>query len=165
MKEVYVVESLRTPQGSFGGALSDVAAPRLAAAVMTELLERTGLAAEAVDEVIVGQVLSGGTGQAPARQAMRYAELPDTIPAMTINKVCGSGLKAALLGAGSIQLGDAEVVIAGGMGLPVQDRLEEAEINVVLTDTRVIDEAIEMYAFGTLVHDASRAHAPGGDHH
>ncbi|RLB68091.1 MAG: acetyl-CoA C-acetyltransferase [Deltaproteobacteria bacterium] len=115
MKEVYVVESLRTPQGSFGGALSDVAAPRLAAAVMTELLERTGLAAEAVDEVIVGQVLSGGTGQAPARQAMRYAELPDTIPAMTINKVCGSGLKAALLGAGSIQLGDAEVVIAGGM--------------------------------------------------
>ncbi len=60
---------------------------------------------------------------------------------------------------------DCDVVIAGGMGLPVQDRLEEAEINVVLTDTRVIDEAIEMYAFGTLVHDASRAHAPGGDHH
>jgi acetyl-CoA C-acetyltransferase len=115
MKDVYVVESLRTPQGSFGGALADVEAPRLAAAFITELLERTGLAAEVVEEVIIGQVLSGGSGQVPARQAMRYAELPDTIPAMTINKVCGSGLKAVMLGAGSIQLGDAEVVIAGGM--------------------------------------------------
>ncbi len=115
MKDVYVVESLRTPQGSFGGALADVEAPRLAAAVITEILKRTGLAAESVDEVIVGQVLSGGSGQAPARQAMRFAELPDAIPAMTINKVCGSGLKAIMLGAGSIQLGDAEVVIAGGM--------------------------------------------------
>ena len=109
MKEVYVVESLRTPQGSFGGALADVEAPRLAATVITELLHRTGLAADAVEEVIIGQVLSGGSGQAPARQAMRYAELPDTTPAMTINKVCGSGLKAVMLGAGSIQLGDAEV--------------------------------------------------------
>lgn len=115
MKEVYVVESLRTPQGSFGGALADVEAPRLAATVITELLHRTGLTADAVEEVIIGQVLSGGSGQAPARQAMRYAELLDTTPAMTINKVCGSGLKALMLGAGSIQLGDAEVVIAGGM--------------------------------------------------
>lgn len=115
MKEVYVVESLRTPQGSFGGALADVEAPRLAATVITGLLERTGLAAEAVDEVIVGQVLAGGAGQAPARQAMRYAGLPDSIPAMTINKVCGTGLKALMLGAGSIRLGDAEVVIVGGM--------------------------------------------------
>ena len=115
MKEVYVVEALRTPQGSFGGKLSDVEAPRLAATVMTGLLERTGLAADAVEEVILGQVLSGGAGQAPARQAMRYAGLPDSTPAMTINKVCGSGLKALMLAAGSIQLGDAEVVIAGGM--------------------------------------------------
>jgi acetyl-CoA C-acetyltransferase len=106
---------LRTPLGSFGGVLSDVEAPRLAAAVIGGLLERTGLKAEAVDEVIVGQVLSGGCGQAPARQAMRHAGLPDTIPALTINKVCGSGLKALMLGAGSIRLGDAEVVIAGGM--------------------------------------------------
>ena len=115
MKEVYVVESLRTPMGSFGGALADVEAPRLAAAVMVGLLERTGLSAEAVDEVIVGQVLPGGTGQAPARQAMRSAGLPDSIPALTINKVCGSGLKSLMLGAGSIRLGDAEVVMAGGM--------------------------------------------------
>ncbi len=115
MKEVYVVESLRTPQGSFGGALCDVEASRLAATVISGLLERTGLGAEAVQEVIVGQVLSGGCAQAPARQAMRYAGLPDSIPALTINKVCGSGLKALMLGAGSIRLGDAEVVMAGGM--------------------------------------------------
>ncbi len=115
MKDVYVVESLRTPQGSFGGALADVEAPRLAAAVIQGLLERSGLPAEAVDEVIVGQVLAGGSAQAPARQAMRYAGLPDSVPAMTINKVCGSGLKALMLGAGSIRLRDASVVIAGGM--------------------------------------------------
>jgi acetyl-CoA C-acetyltransferase len=115
MKEVYVVESLRTPFGAFGGTLSDVEAPRLAASVIKGLLERSGLAAEAVDEVIVGQVLSGGCGQAPARQAMRHAGLLDSTPALTINKVCGSGLKALMLGAGSIRLGDAEVVIAGGM--------------------------------------------------
>ncbi len=115
MKEVYIVEALRTPQGSFGGELADVAAPLLAATVITGLLERAGLATNAVDEVIIGQVLSGGSAQAPARQAMRFAGLPDTIPAMTINKVCGSGLKALILGAGSIRLGDAEIVIAGGM--------------------------------------------------
>jgi acetyl-CoA C-acetyltransferase len=115
MSDVYVVEALRTPFGSFGGALADVEAPQLAATVMKGLLERTGLAADRVDEVIVGQVLAGGSGQAPARQAMRYAGLPDNVPAMTINKVCGSGLKALMLGAGSILLGDADVVIAGGM--------------------------------------------------
>ena len=115
MKDVYVIESLRTPLGSFGGVLSDVEAPRLAAAVIRGILERTGLAPDAIDEVIIGQVLSGGTGQAPARQALRYAELPDSVPALTINKVCGSGLKALMLAAGSIRLGDAEVVLAGGM--------------------------------------------------
>ena len=115
MKEVYVIESLRTPLGSFGGVLADVEASRLAAAVIAGLLERSGLAADAVDEVIVGQVLSGGCGQAPARQAMRYAGLPDSIPALTINKVCGSGLKSIMLGAGSIRMGDADIVIAGGM--------------------------------------------------
>jgi acetyl-CoA C-acetyltransferase len=115
MKEVYVIESLRTPLGSFGGTLSDIEAPQLAATVIRGLLERSGLAADAIDEVIIGQVLSGGAAQAPARQAMRFAGLPDSIPAMTINKVCGSGLKALMLGAGSIRLGDAEVVIAGGM--------------------------------------------------
>ncbi len=115
MNDVFVVEALRTPFGSFGGVLADVEAPKLAAAVMKGLLERSGLPPEAVDEVIVGQVLSGGCGQAPARQAMRAAGIPDTAHAMTINKVCGSGLKAIMLGTGSLLLGDAEVVIAGGM--------------------------------------------------
>jgi acetyl-CoA C-acetyltransferase len=115
MSDVFVVEALRTPFGSFGGVLADVEAPKLAASVIGGLFEKTGLAADAVDEVIIGQVLSGGGGQAPARQAMRAAGIPDTVPAMTINKVCGSGLKAIMLGAGSIKLGEADLVVAGGM--------------------------------------------------
>lgn len=115
MGDIFVVEALRTPFGSFGGGLAEIEAPRLAAAVMQGLLARAGAAADAVDEVIVGQVLSGGCGQAPARQAMRAAGIPDAVPAMTVNKVCGSGLKAIMLGAGSIRLGDAGLVIAGGM--------------------------------------------------
>lgn len=115
MQDVYVIEALRTPFGSFGGTLSDVPAPKLAAPVITGLLEAAGLEGEKVDQVIAGQVLSGGAGQAPARQAMRFAGVPDQVPAMTINKVCGSGLKAIMLGADAIRLGDSEVVIAGGM--------------------------------------------------
>lgn len=115
MGKVFIVESLRTPFGSFGGALSDMEAPKLGAAVMLELVARSGIDPMAIQEVIAGQVLSGGCGQAPARQAMRMAGIPDTAHALTINKVCGSGLKAIMLGADSIRLGDAEVVIAGGM--------------------------------------------------
>ncbi len=115
MKDVFVVEALRTPFGSFGGALADVPAPVLAAQVINELLKRNPVPGDQVDEVIVGQVLQGGSGQAPARQAMRLAGLPDSVHAMTINKVCGSGLKAMMLAADSIRLGESEVVIAGGM--------------------------------------------------
>ena len=114
-EEVYIIDGMRTPFGSFGGVLSDVAAPQLAATVIKALLSRNSLPAEAVGEVILGQVLSGGCGQAPARQAMRSAGLPDSIPALTINKVCGSGLKAVMLGSDSIQLGNADMVLAGGM--------------------------------------------------
>jgi acetyl-CoA C-acetyltransferase len=115
MQDVFVIEAYRTPFGSFGGVLADVPAPSLAAPVVKRLLEASGLKGEDVDQFIAGQVLSGGAGQAPARQAMRSAELPDTVPAMTINKVCGSGLKAVMLGADAIRLGDSGVVIAGGM--------------------------------------------------
>lgn len=115
MKDIYVVESLRTAFGSFSGIFADVEAPKLAAGVMRELLARTGVSADAVDEVVVGQVLSGGCGQAPARQAMRAAGFPDCIPALTINKVCGSGLKAIMLAAGNIQLGETRIALAGGM--------------------------------------------------
>ena len=114
-EEVYLIDGMRTPFGSFCGVLSDVSAPQLAATVLKEILSRNALPAEAVGEVILGQVLSGGCGQAPARQAMRTAGLPDAIPALTINKVCGSGLKAIMLGSDSIKLGNADVVLAGGM--------------------------------------------------
>jgi acetyl-CoA C-acetyltransferase len=115
MKDIFVVESLRTPFGSFGGVLSDVEAPHLGGTVMKMLSERADLDPAVITEVIIGEVLAGGVGQAPARQAMRYAGLPDSVHAMTINKVCGSGLKAIMLGAASIALGDSEVVLAGGM--------------------------------------------------
>ena len=114
MREVYVIEALRTPSGSFGGNLSGVEAPLLASEVIKELLKRTNISGDDVDEIIMGEVLSGGVGQAPARQAMIYAGLPYKVHAMTINKVCGSGLKAIMLGAGSIMLGDSDIVIAGG---------------------------------------------------
>jgi acetyl-CoA C-acetyltransferase len=115
MQDVFVIDAYRTPFGSFGGVLADVPAPKLAAPVLKRLLEASGLKGGDVDQLIAGQVLSGGSGQAPARQAMRFAELPDSVAAMTINKVCGSGLKAVMLGADAIRLGDSGIVIAGGM--------------------------------------------------
>ena len=115
MNEVFVVEGRRTPFGSFLGSLSALGAPELGARVIKGLIEKSGLPAEAVDEVILGQVLQGGAGQSPARQASRDAGLPDSVHALTVNKVCGSGLKAIMLGADSIRLGDSEVVVAGGM--------------------------------------------------
>jgi acetyl-CoA C-acetyltransferase len=115
MHDIFVIEAYRTPFGSFGGVLADVPAPQLAAPVLKQLLGASGLKGEDVDQVIAGQVLSGGVGQAPARQAMRFADFPDTVAAMAINKVCGSGLKAVMLGADAIRLGDSGVVIAGGM--------------------------------------------------
>lgn len=114
MSDVFVVEALRTPFGSFGGMLKDIEAPKLAAMVIKELLNRTKLKGEDIDEIIMGEVLQGGVGQAPARQAMLLAGLPPKVHAMTINKVCGSSLKAVMLGANSIQLGDSNIVIAGG---------------------------------------------------
>jgi len=115
MKTVYIVESLRTPFGSFAGCLSDVPAATLAQQVMEKILKNTGLAGTAIDEVILGQVLQGGAAQAPARQAMRGAGIADSAHAMTINKVCGSGLKAIMLAAQSIMLAEADLVLAGGM--------------------------------------------------
>jgi acetyl-CoA C-acetyltransferase len=115
MKDVFLIEALRTPFGAFGGSLSEVPAPDLAARVISELVRRHAVPGNAVDELIIGQVLQGGSGQAPARQASRTADLPDSVHAMTINKVCGSGLKSLMLGADAIRLGEAGVVIAGGM--------------------------------------------------
>ncbi|UFS70738.1 thiolase family protein [Geomonas sp. RF6] len=115
MQDVFIAEALRTPCGSLGGSLAELSAPQLAAAVIQGLLRNCTLPPEAVNEVILGQVLSGGCGQAPARQAMRAAGIPDTAHALTINKVCSSGIKSIMLAADSIRLGASEVVVAGGM--------------------------------------------------
>ena len=115
MPDVFIVSARRTPFGSFGGALATVPAPQLAAQVIQFIMADTGLPASAIDEVIIGQVLQGGSGQAPARQAMRIAGIPDSAHAMTVNKVCGSGLKSIMLAADSIRLADSAIVLAGGM--------------------------------------------------
>ena len=114
MENVVIVAAARTAVGKFGGAFNNVPAADLGAAVIKALLERTGVAGENVSEVILGQVLTAGVGQNPARQAVIKAGLPNAVPAMTINKVCGSSLKAVMLGAQAIKCGDAEIVIAGG---------------------------------------------------
>ncbi len=115
MKEVVIVGACRTPIGSFGGTLSSVAAPKLGAIVIEEALRRATISKDVVDEVIMGNVLTAGEGQAPARQAAMFAGLPPLVECLTINKVCGSGMKAIMLGSQAIQLGDAEVIVAGGM--------------------------------------------------
>ncbi|SEJ48224.1 acetyl-CoA C-acetyltransferase [Azotobacter beijerinckii] len=115
MQEVVIVAATRTAIGSFQGALANIPATELGATVIRALLEQTGLDPAQVDEVILGQVLTAGSGQNPARQAALRAGLPHAVPALTLNKVCGSGLKALHLAAQAIRCGDAEVVIAGGM--------------------------------------------------
>ncbi|MGX0889579.1 acetyl-CoA C-acetyltransferase [Pseudomonas sp. ADAK2 TE3594] len=114
MQEVVIVAATRTAIGSFQGSLANVSAVDLGAAVIRQLLAQTGLDPAQVDEVIMGQVLTAGAGQNPARQAAIKAGLPFAVPAMTLNKVCGSGLKALHLAAQAIRCGDAEVIIAGG---------------------------------------------------
>ncbi|WP_263264441.1 acetyl-CoA C-acetyltransferase [Pseudomonas sp. RIT-PI-S] len=114
MKEVVIVAATRTPVGSFQGALATVPAVELGATVIRQLLSDTGIAPADVDEVILGQVLTAGAGQNPARQASIKAGLPAAVPAMTLNKVCGSGLKALHLATQAIRCGDADVIIAGG---------------------------------------------------
>jgi acetyl-CoA C-acetyltransferase len=110
-----ILSACRTPIGRFLGGLAPLAAPKLGALVIKEAVRRSGVEAGAVDEVIMGNVLQGGVGQAPARQAAIHAGLPGTIPSLTINKVCGSGLKAVMLAAQAVKAGDAQCVVAGGM--------------------------------------------------
>lgn len=109
-----IVSAVRTPIGKFLGGLSSLSAPELGAIAIREALRRSGVSPEAVEEVIMGQVLQGGSGQAPARQSALQAGIPATVPALTVNKVCGSGLKAVMLAAQSIKAGDNQVVVAGG---------------------------------------------------
>lgn len=114
MTNVVIVDAVRTPIGAFSGALASVSASQMGSIVIKALLERTGVAADQIDEVILGQVLTAGSGQNPARQSVIGAGLPVECPAMTINKLCGSGLKAVHLAAQAIKCGDADIIIAGG---------------------------------------------------
>jgi acetyl-CoA C-acetyltransferase len=114
MNPVYIMAAVRTPIGSFQGAYSDFPATKLGALAIKEALAQAHCAPEKVNEVIMGQVLTAGAGQAPARQAAIFAGIPTSVPCMTINKVCGSGLKAVMLGRDAIALGTAEIVVAGG---------------------------------------------------
>lgn len=115
MQEVFIVAAVRTPIGSLGGKLSGISATKLGATAIKGALEKCGLSADNIDEVFMGNVVSANLGQAPARQAARYAGVPDNVPCTTINKVCASGMKSIMLGAQSIMIGHNDVVVAGGM--------------------------------------------------
>src|SRR5215207_4642500 len=112
IEEVFIVGAARTPIGAFQGAFSEIPSPRLGATAIQAALGRSGLAADKVDELYMGCVLPAGLGQAPARQAGHHAGLPRSVPAVTVNKVCGSGLQAVVFGAASIRLGEAQVVVS-----------------------------------------------------
>ena len=114
-REVVILSAVRSAIGAFGGAFADVPAPRLGAAVIVEAIRRAGIGADDVEEVLMGNVLSAGLGMNPARQAAIAAGLPDRVPATTINKVCGSGLKSVAMAAQAIIAGDADVIVAGGL--------------------------------------------------
>jgi acetyl-CoA C-acetyltransferase len=115
MKEVFIVSAARTPMGSFGASLKDLSATKLGAVAIKEAVKRAGIQVEEIQEVLMGCVMQGGLGQAPARQASKFAGLPNEVNCTTVNKVCASGMKAVMLGAQSIMLGDNDVVVAGGM--------------------------------------------------
>jgi len=141
---VYVVSAARTPIGAYLGSLASLPAPRLGAVAIKSALERAGVAADQVGEVFMGNVLSAGIGQAPARQAAIFAGVPHAVPATTVSKVCGSGLQAVVFGAKTLALGDAEIVVAGGMESMsnVPYYLREARTGYRMGDGKLIDGMI-----------------------
>jgi acetyl-CoA C-acetyltransferase len=152
MNNVVIVAAARTAIGKFGGTLAKIPAPELGAVVITEVLKRAGVKPEQVDDVILGQVLTAGSGQNPARQALIKAGLPAAIPAMTINQVCGSGLRAVMLAAQSVANGDAEIVIAGGQEnmsaaphvlLGSRDGFRMGDVKMI--DTMIVDGLWDVY--------------------
>lgn len=152
MKEVYIVAAARTPMGSFGGALKDFSATQLGAVAIKEAVKRSGINPESIDDVQMGCVMQAGLGQAPARQASKFAGLPDKVNCTTVNKVCASGMKAMMNATQSIMLGDAEIVVAGGMEsmskVPFyshQLRFGNKYGNVTLEDGIVKDGLLDVY--------------------
>ena len=166
MEEAVIVAALRTPVGKFGGTLAKTPAAELGACVIRALIEKTGVSPDQVDEVIMGQVLTAGAGQNPARQAALKAGLPDSVPALTIGKVCGSGLKAVFLAAQAIKCGDAQIVIAGGQenmsasphvlpGSRDGTRMGDAK----LIDTMIVDglwDVYNQYHMGTTAENVAK---------
>jgi acetyl-CoA C-acetyltransferase len=152
MKEVFIVSAVRTPMGSFGGSLKDFSATQLGAIAIKEAVLRAGIKPTDVQDVLMGCVMQAGLGQAPARQAAKFAGLPDEVNCTTINKVCASGMKAVMLGAQSIMLGDADIVVAGGMEsmskVPFYShnmRFGNKYGNVTLEDGIVKDGLLDVY--------------------
>jgi len=141
VRDVVIASAARTPVGAFMGSLSGVPSPQLGAAAIKAAAARAGIPADKIDEVIMGCVLQAGIGQAPARQAMRFAGLPDAVQAMTIHKVCGSGLKSVMLAAQAIAVGDADIIIAGGMeNMSLAPHyLPKARTGFKMGDTKLID--------------------------
>ena len=143
-KEVYIVAAVRTPMGSFGGALSSVSATQLGATAIKGALEKAGIAASEVNEVFMGNVLQANLGQAPARQAALFAGIPNTVPCTTVNKVCASGMKSISLGVQSILLGDNDVVVAGGMeNMSMAPHYFNARVATKLGDAKMIDGMVK----------------------
>jgi acetyl-CoA C-acetyltransferase len=152
MSDIVIAGALRTAIGKFGGALAKIPAPELGATVIRALLEKSGLKPDQISEVILGQVLCAGSGQNPARQALIKSGIPKEVPAMTINVVCGSGLKAVMLAAQAVRCGDADIVVAGGqenmsasphvlLGSRDGFRMGDAK----LTDTMIVDGLWDVY--------------------
>ncbi len=143
--DAVIVGACRTPIGSFLGTLSSLTAPRLGALAIAEVIRRAGVKPADVQEVIMGNVLTAGVGQAPARQAALFAGLPESVECMTVNKVCGSGLKAVMLAAQSIQLGDADVIVAGGMESMSNTPflLEKAREGLRMGNTELVDSMVK----------------------
>ena len=145
IREVVITSACRTPVGSFGGSLSSLSAPQLGSIVVAEAVKRSTLDNDQIDEVIMGCVLSAGIGQAPARQAALFAGLRETVETMTVNKVCGSGLKAVMLATQSIALGDAEIIVAGGMESMSNTPyiLEKARTGYRMGNAQLVDSMIK----------------------
>lgn len=143
-KEVYIVAAVRTPMGSFLGSLSSVSAPQLGATAIKGALEKSGLSADKIDEVFMGNVLQAGVGQAPARQAALFAGLSKDVPCTTVNKVCASGMKAIMLGAQTILAGDNEIVVVGGMeNMSSVPHYVNGRQGVKLGDIKMIDGMVK----------------------
>ena len=173
MQDIVIVAATRTAVGKFGGSLSKVVAPELGAAVIRNLLERTGLAADQVGEVIMGQVLAAGSGQNPARQSLMKSGLAKETPALTINAVCGSGLKAVMLAAQAVAWGDSDIVIAGGQEnmsasphVLMGSRDGQRMGNWNMVDSMIVDglwDVYNQYHMGITAENVAKAHGISRD--